>query len=185
MIRKKSTRAAEIAFADEVMASDEFAALPERVRSTVRNHRQGMRGERETAYMLDHQFGPDNDRNLLIHDLRLPDGQGGFAQFDHILLSRASRTASIFESKNYSGRISKNEHGEWMVWYRSQRQPQNIPNPVEQAKRQRKVLQAWLKRKGHDRAFAEVGVFVSVPPTAMIDRSKIGSDEPIYKCDNL
>ena len=67
------------------------------------------RGERETAYMLDHQFGPDNDRNLLIHDLRLPDGQGGFAQFDHILLSRASRTASIFESKNYSGRISKNE----------------------------------------------------------------------------
>ena len=167
------------------MASDEFAALPERVRSTVRNHRQGMRGERETAYMLDHQFGPDNDRNLLIHDLRLPDGQGGFAQFDHILLSRASRTASIFESKNYSGRISKNEHGEWMVWYRSQRQPQNIPNPVEQAKRQRKVLQAWLKRKGHDRAFAEVGVFVSVPPTAMIDRSKIGSDEPIYKCDNL
>lgn len=44
MIRKKSTRAAEIAFADEVMASDEFAALPERVRSTVRNHRQGMRG---------------------------------------------------------------------------------------------------------------------------------------------
>ena len=28
-------------------------------------------------------------------DLRLPDGQGGFAQFDHILLSRASRTASI------------------------------------------------------------------------------------------
>ena len=32
MIRKKSTRAAEIAFADEVMASDEFAALPERVR---------------------------------------------------------------------------------------------------------------------------------------------------------
>lgn len=185
MIRKKSTHAAEIAFADEVMASDEFAALPERVRSTVRNHRQGMRGERETAYMLDHQFGPDNDRNLLIHDLRLPDGQGGFAQFDHILLSRASRTASIFESKNYSGRISKNEHGEWMVWYRSQRQPQNIPNPVEQAKRQRKVLQAWLKRKGHDRAFAEVGVFVSVPPTAMIDRSKIGSDEPIYKCDNL
>ena len=102
MIRKKSTRAAEIAFADEVMASDEFAALPERVRSTVRNHRQGMRGERETAYMLDHQFGPDNDRNLLIHDLRLPDGQGGFAQFDHILLSRASRTASIFESKNLS-----------------------------------------------------------------------------------
>lgn len=99
MIRKKSTRAAEIAFADEVMASDEFAALPERVRSTVRNHRQGMRGERETAYMLDHQFGPDNDRNLLIHDLRLPDGQGGFAQFDHILLSRASRTASIFRSR--------------------------------------------------------------------------------------
>ena len=44
MIRKKSTRAAEIAFADEVMASDEFAALPERVRSTVRNQNASCAG---------------------------------------------------------------------------------------------------------------------------------------------
>jgi hypothetical protein len=146
---------------------------------------RGLWGEKETAFMLDREFGPENDRHVLIHNLRLPDGQGGFAQFDHILLSRFSRTAAIFESKNYAGNISKNAHGEWMVWYRGQHRPQNIPNPVAQVRRQRDILAAWLKRKGHTKAFERIGVFVSVPATNNIDRSKVGNDEPIYKCDNL
>jgi hypothetical protein len=184
MIRKRSTRSAELALADEVMRDPDYGALPDRVRSALKKHVRGLWGEKETAFMLDRKFGSD-DGHVLIHDLRLSDGQGGFAQFDHVLLSRLSRTAAIFESKNYAGNISKNVHGEWMVWYRGQHRPQNIPNPVAQAQRQREVLAAWLKRKGHIKAFERIGVFVSVPATNDIDRSKIGNDEPIYKCDNL
>lgn len=185
MIRKRSTRSADLALADEVMRDPDYEALPDRVRSALKKHVRGLWGEKETAFMLDREFGPENDRHVLIHNLRLPDGQGGFAQFDHVLLSRFSRTAAIFESKNFAGNISKNAHGEWMVWYRGQHRPQNIPNPVAQARRQRDVLAAWLKRKGHTKAFERIGVFVSVPATNDIDRSKIGNDEPIYKCDNL
>lgn len=185
MILKKSTRAQEIAFAEEVMQDPEFLALPERVQRTLRHHVRGLRGEKDTAFMLDRKFGLNDTCNLLIHDLRIPDGLGGFAQFDHILFSRLSRTASIFESKNYSGRISKNEHGEWHVWYRGQRRPVNIPNPVEQARRQGDVLQAWLQQNGMNKAFEKIGIFVAIPPEAEIDRSKIGSDEPIHKADNL
>ena len=185
MIRKRSTRSAELALADEVMRDPDYEGLPDRVRSALKKHVRGLWGEKETAFMLDREFGPENDRHVLIHNLRLPDGQGGFAQFDHILLSRFSRTAAIFESKNYAGNISKNGHGEWMVWYRGQHRPQNIPNPVAQVRRQREVLAAWLKRKGHTKAFERIGVFVSVPATNDIDRSKVGNDEPIYKCDNL
>lgn len=185
MIRKRSTRSAELALADEVMRDSDYEGLPDRVRSALKKHVRGLWGEKETAFMLDREFGPENDRHVLIHNLRLPDGQGGFAQFDHILLSRFSRTAAIFESKNYAGNISKNAHGEWMVWYRGQHRPQNIPNPVAQVRRQRDVLAAWLKRKGHTKAFERIGVFVSVPATNDIDRSKVGDEEPIYKCDNL
>jgi hypothetical protein len=185
VIFKKSTRVQEIAFAEEVLEHPDFFALPEKVQRALRNHVRGLRGEKETAFMLDRKFGLDNRNHLLLHDLRLSDGLGGFAQFDHIVFARLSRTAAIVESKNYAGRISKNEHGEWCVWYRGQRRPQNIPNPVEQVRRQRDVLEAWLRRNGWDKAFERVGVFVAIMPDAEIDRSKIGSDQPIYKADNL
>lgn len=167
------------------MRDPDFEALPNRVRLAFKNHVRGLRGEKETAFMLDRKFGLDNDAHLLIHNLRLPDGQGSFAQFDHILLSRLSRTASIIESKNYSGKISQNAHGEWTVWYNTQRFPTDIPNPVEQVKRQKDVLTAWLKRHGHTKAFERIGGFISVPPEARIDRKKIDQSEPIFKADNL
>ena len=132
MICRKSTRAADYAVASEVVRSDEFAALPAASQAAIRAHRSGMWGEKDTAFILDREFGgADNDRHAVIHNLRLPDGNGGFAQFDHILLSRFSRTAAIFESKNYAGKISKNAQDEWHVWYEGQRRPVDIPNPVD------------------------------------------------------
>lgn len=186
MICRKSTRAADYALASEVVKSAEFAALPAAVQKEIRNHRSGLWGEKDTAFILDREFGgADNDRHAVIHNLRLPDGNGGFAQFDHIVLSRYSRTAAIFESKNYAGKISKNAQDEWHVWYEGQRRPVDIPNPVSQVRRQRIVLEAWLRAKGHTKAFEAIAVFVIVPPTARIDRKAIPGDERIFKSDNL
>ncbi|WP_429599702.1 nuclease-related domain-containing protein [Sphingomonas zeicaulis] len=143
-----------------------------------------MEGERESAFYLDRDFAHSDD-HALIHDLRLPDGLGGFAQFDHILLSRLSRTATIFEVKHFSGRLSKNDHGEWMVWYKSSKRPIDIANPVEQVRRQSKVLERWLAEHGHDQAFNRIGCFVVVPPKCGIDRSRIKQAEPVVKADNI
>lgn len=186
MIAKKSTRAAEYAFASEVMKSPEFAILPAATRKAIQTHRSGLFGEKDTAHILDREFGArDNDRHVVIHDLRLPDGLGGFAQFDHILLSRVSRTAAIFESKNYAGRISRNSEDEWHVWYNGQRLPTDIPNPVAQVRRQRAVLEAWFKARGHTKAFEKIGVFVVIPPDGSLNRKTIPGDVPIYKSDNV
>ena len=180
--QKKSTSRTELELVNAVMAELEFDRLPPGVRKDLANHASGLRGKRETAHMLDRQFGA---KDILDHVLRIPDEIGGFAQFDHILLSRLSRTASIFEPKNYAGRLSRNEHGKWMIWNRNRKFPVPIPNPVAQAKRRRAILEAWLRRNGHDKAFEQVGIFVSIPPTAEIDRKKIGRGEPVYRCDNL
>lgn len=184
MIVKRSTKADELSLLEEVMADEDFASLPANVQSRLRKHRRGLWGERETAHMIDrHLLGSAN--TAVIHDLRIADEGGGFAQFDHLLLNRHAKRATIVEVKNYSGRLSKNEHGEWMVWYAGQRRPKDIPNPVEQARRQAEVLRRWLVRSALDKVFPRIDVFVSVPPECSIDRSKVGTDEPLVKSDNL
>ncbi|MES3093490.1 nuclease-related domain-containing protein [Sphingomonas aerolata] len=184
MIVKPSTKADECAAIAAFMANPDFDRLPERARKQTINRQRGLNGERSTTHILDRhfQYAPNH---ALLHDLRLPDGIGGFAQFDHVILSRQSRSAAVVEVKNYRGRISKNEHNEWHVWYEGRRRPIDIPNPLEQARRQREVLRAWLKARRHDVAFETIGAFVIIPPDCSIDRSKVGADVPIYKADNF
>lgn len=184
MIVKHSTKADECAAFASFMASAEFERLPERTRRNAIARRRGLEGERSTAHILDRHFHNSQD-HVLLHDLRLPDGIGGFAQFDHIILSRLSRTATVVEVKNYSGRLSKNQHDEWLVWYEGRRRPIDIPNPLAQARRQREVLRAWFKAQKHDLAFEKIGAFVIIPSDCSIDRSKVGSDVAIYKADNF
>jgi len=184
MIVKPSTKADECAAIAAFMANPDFDRFTERARKETMNRQRGLNGERSTAHILDRHFH-DAPNHALLHDLRLPDGIGGFAQFDHVILSRLSRTAAVVEVKNYRGRISKNEHNEWHVWYEGRRRPIEIPNPLEQARRQGEVLRAWLKARRHDVAFETIGAFVIIPPEGSIDRSKVGADVRIYKADNF
>lgn len=184
MIVKPSTKADECAAISAFIDAAGFDQLPERARKNALVRRRGLEGERSTAHILDRHFH-DAPNHALLHDLRLPDGIGGFAQFDHVILSRLSRTAAVVEVKNYRGRLSKNEHDEWLVWYEGRRRPIDIPNPLAQARRQKEVLRAWLKARSHDIAFETIGAFVIIPPDCSIDRSKIGADVAIYKADNF
>lgn len=184
MIVKPSTKADECAEIADFIATPDFDQLPERTRKNALARRRGLEGERTTAHILDRHFH-DAPNHALLHDLRLPDGIGGFAQFDHVILSRLSKTAAVVEVKNYRGRLSKNEHDEWLVWYEGRRRPIDIPNPLAQARRQKEVLSAWLKANRHDLAFETIGAFVIIPPDCSIDRSKVNADVPIYKADNF
>ncbi|MGN8001396.1 nuclease-related domain-containing protein [Sphingomonas sp. 22176] len=184
MISKPSTRADELLEANEMIARAMARGPSDRIKKKMLAHRRGIIGEKQTAHILDRLFYDSKD-HLVIHDLRIPDGIGSFAQFDHIILSRLSRKASVVEVKNYSGRMSRNQHDEWMVWYEGGRRPVQIPNPVAQARRQRDVLRAWLKAHDHDKAFSEVGTFVVIPSDGQIDRTKITEALPVYKIDNF
>jgi len=184
MIIKKSTRKIEIEQFNFWYNEERLATFSPAVRKELFAYRRGLKGEAETAFYLDRHFARSAD-HALIHDLRIQDTPGSYAQFDHVLISRLSKTISIFEVKNFSGRLSKNDYGEWMVWYDGQRRPVDIPNPVEQARRQRVVLHRWLERKKFDGFFPNIGCFVVVPPKCAVDRSKISASEPIFKADNV
>lgn len=184
MIVKPSTKAADLAFLEEIMADEEFAGLPTATQDKLKIYKRGLWGERDTAHMIDRHFHGATS-TAILHDLRLPDGMGGFAQFDHILLNRIAELATIVEVKNYAGTLSKNEHDEWVVWYKGQKLPKDIPNPVAQAQRQREILRSWMRQRGLGKAFPNISVFVAVPAACKIDRSKVGKEVPIVKSDNL
>jgi len=184
MILKPSTKTEELAEMIRFLDEPGFSRLPERVRKAAFARRRGLDGEKYTAHILDRKFH-DMPDHVLIHDLRIPDGIGGYAQFDHLVLSRLSRTASVFEVKNYGGRLSRNDHNEWVVWYDGRRRPVSIANPLAQAGRQREVLRKWLRANQHDKAFEQIGVFVIMPPGCDIDRKAVTSDFSVYKADNV
>lgn len=184
MIIKHSTKERELAEVAPIVSCEEFGRLPEMSRRRALARVRGLRGERYVAHILDRHFH-DSENHALIHDLRLPDGIGGHAQIDHVILSRLSRTASIIEEKNDAGRLSKNAHDEWAVWYEGRRKPIDIPNPLNQVTRQRKVLAAWLEHHEYDLAFEQIGRFVVVPPECAIDRTAVTRADRVFKADNL
>lgn len=103
--------------------------------------RLGASGERNAAYYIDHHF-KDSQNHAVIHDLRL-EMDDEVAQIDHLIISRGFMFY-LLETKNFSGNLSINEHGEFTVHYPSGRR--GIPSPLEQSKRHEKVLSKWLDR---------------------------------------
>lgn len=185
MILKASDwRAGDIEALEELLAEGVTPEQRSAIEAELYTIRQGARGERETAHILDRMYG-HSDRIAVLHDVRLPDGLGGHVQFDHLLFNRVLKRIAVLETKNFSGRISKNEHNEWCVWYPNRRQPVEIPNPVAQANRAARLLELWLEAHQHSAAFRRIEGWVIVPPTCKIDRTRVGSGTRIVKVDNF
>ena len=103
--------------------------------------RHGAKGERNAAHYIDHYY-KDSQNLAVIHDLRL-ELDDEVAQIDHMVISRGF-IFYLFETKNFSGNLSINEHGEFTVHYGSG--ARGIPSPLEQSRRHEKVLSKWLER---------------------------------------
>lgn len=103
--------------------------------------RMGMSGERNAAHYIDHYY-QDSPNLAVIHDLRL-EVDGEVAQIDHLIIARGL-IFYLLETKNFSGNLSINEHGEFAVRYGSG--TRGIPSPLEQSKRHEKVLAKSLER---------------------------------------
>lgn len=185
MILKASDgRSGDIEVLESLLRGEITADQRHAVEAELYTIRKGAKGERETAHILDRIYG-HSERVAVIHDLRLPDGLDGYVQFDHLLLNRVLKRIAVLETKNFSGRISKNEHNEWCVWYQNRRQPVEIPNPVAQADRAARLLELWLEASKHSAAFRRLEGWVIVPPTCKIDRTRIGTGTRIVKVDNF
>lgn len=107
----------------------------------LRNLRAGIKGERESAFHLDGHY-KDGQNNVLLHDLRLV-VDGETAQIDHLVINRTGYMVLI-ETKNYSGDLEVNAHGEFTVRYGKDRY--GIPSPYEQSRRHARILGKLLER---------------------------------------
>lgn len=184
IIKASDGRSGDIEVLESLLKDEITADQRSAIETEVYTLRKGAQGERETAHILDRTYG-HSGRVAVIHDLRLSDGLGGYIQFDHVLLHAFLKRVAVLETKNFSGRISKNEHNEWCVWCQNRRQPVDIPNPVAQADRAARLLELWLKAHKHSAAFRRVEGWVIVPPTCKIDRTRIGTGTRIVKVDNF
>lgn len=141
---------------------------------------RGIQGERDAAHFINREFGTAK-RMAVIHDVRL-EHDGDVAQFDHIVIHRIQGTAWVLETKNFSGRLSCDQHGDWTVWYGSK--PQPVPSPINQARRHCKFLKNWLKRHGIKNLHTIIPV-VLISPTSSVNRKHLTPVVHVVKSDNF
>lgn len=135
--------------------------------------RKGIQGEEESAYFLD-QYFKGGENHVVLHDLRIV-GDGDVAQIDHLVINRGIGLYLI-ETKNYSGNVAINEHGEFTVQYGTD--SFGVESPIEQSRRHARILLRLLERleiKGRTGRALDCYHVVMFHPKAIITRPKLAS----------
>jgi len=146
---------------------------------------KGIQGERESAHYLDSYF-KDGENHVVLHDLRfVVDGE--VAQIDHLIINRVIGIYLI-ETKNYSGNLVINEHGEFTVEYDHRRF--GIPSPIEQSLRHERVLSKLLEKLeivGRTQKQTDFHHVVMLHPKAIIQRppAKAFDTSNVIKADQF
>jgi Nuclease-related domain len=170
LIKSADDKSKRLALYEDLQNSPLLDTLQkERLANELKRLRQGIQGEKDSAYYLDNYF-KKGVNHAVIHDLRV-DIAGEVAQIDHLIINRMF-DIYMLETKNFSGDVSITPHGEFSVKYGSDR-VYNIPSPIEQSKRHENVLRRLLDkvqisgRAGTSPQFKHV---VLVDPKAAINR---------------
>lgn len=111
-----------------------------RIEQEIRNIRAGIKGEEESAYEINFNFGTTKNY-AVIHDLRI-ECEGRVAQIDHLLIGRFL-DIWVCETKNFSEGIAINEQGECSRFYNNK--PYGMASPFEQNKKHIIVLESLFK----------------------------------------
>jgi hypothetical protein len=99
----------------------------------------GEKAEEQMAFYLRRRF-VDSPDIWIFNDLRFKDETGDCAQLDHLVLHRHGFI--VIESKSVSTGVAVNQQGEWVRFWN--RQPQGMPSPIAQARRQIDFLRRAL-----------------------------------------
>jgi hypothetical protein len=141
---------------------------------------KGAAGEKSAAHFINREFG-SSPRMAILHDVRLQMGED-VAQIDHLVIHRFQQAAWVLETKNFTGRLSCDEHGDWTLW--NGRIPVSIPSPINQARRQVILLKEWLSENGIS-TIRTLEPVVLISPTSSVNRKHLGPDDHVVKSDNF
>lgn len=181
ILKEADSREHDLDALQKLLATTKDAQTRKRIEREIWNIRAGLSGERSAAHFLDRDFS-EGMRIGLVHDLRIPDGHGGFAQIDHVMIHRIQGTAWVLETKNYSGRLVCDEWGDWSAYYGRSRKP--IESPIEQARRHAVSLERWFKAQGIDGIKRFVPV-VLMSPSSNFSRRNVPEGAVVLKSDQF
>ena len=155
------------------------------LREELGRFRKGIQGERDSAYYLD-QYFKGGENHVVLHDLRFA-VDGDVAQIDHLIINRGIGIYLI-ETKNYSGNLVINEHGEFTAEYDDDHF--GIPSPIEQSRRHERILLRLLTTLGiENRTGAPLSCYhlVMLHPKAVIRRpaAKTFDTSNVIKADQF
>lgn len=113
-----------------------------KVEQELRFLRAGIKGENESAYLIDFDF-KDAEKTVVIHDLRL-EINGRVAQIDHLLIHR-TLNCFVLETKHFHAGIQITEEGEFKQWNSSKKNFDGMASPLAQNERHIAVLKEVLE----------------------------------------
>lgn len=153
----------------------------------LRNRKAGLRGERDSAYLIDFDFAQSGNWAVL-HDLRLEHGSRT-AQIDHLLINRWMQVY-VLESKHFHAGVKITEEGEFLRWNGFDKRFEGMASPLEQNERHIQVLRDVfgtldLPTRAGLRITPEFMSFVLVAPKARIDRPRKFDTARVIKADQL
>lgn len=138
IIKSADNKAPQISALEALLARpDATNDIRKRIEQEIRNIRAGVKGEKESAYEMEFQYGISKNW-MLIHDLRL-DIADRVAQIDHLVINRFM-DIWVCESKSFSEGISINDYGECTAFYGAK--PYGVPSPFEQNRKHIAVLES-------------------------------------------
>jgi hypothetical protein len=159
-------------------ASKDKQALIER---ELRAMRAGIKGESESAYLLDFSL-KGSQTTAVIHDLRIELDDGRVAQIDHLLIHRTYRFY-VLETKHFSHGLKITDDGEFLRWNDWKKTFEGMASPIEQNNRHAVVLREAITSLGLSEP--TIQSFILIAPHARIDRPKHFNTEMVVKADQF
>lgn len=174
-------------FAQLELAAKEGGLAAKRAACELRTRKAGLKGESESAYLIDFHFATAQNW-IVLHDLRL-ERNGRVAQIDHVLMNRLLEVY-VLESKHFRDGLKITEDGEFLRWNSYKKTYEGMPSPIAQNDRHVAVLRDVMEdldlpiRVGLTLtpSFANL---VLVAPNARVDRPKRFDTSRIIKADHL
>ena len=131
IVKNRETRQSEIDSLTSLLSLNLSEQKKFMIQRELNYLKLGDRGENDSAYFLDFNYG--SSKNLaVIHDLRV-EFDGKVAQIDHLLINRCC-DFFVLETKNFSYGLKITDEGEFLVLDKNNKY-HAIESPIEQNKR--------------------------------------------------
>ena len=171
----------------ERLAGTGNSAEAKRATDELRRRRSGLKGESESAYLIDFDYAKSANW-AVIHDLRI-EHEGRVAQIDHLLLNRWMEVY-VLESKHFHAGVKITEDGEFMRWNDFRKTYEGMASPLEQNERHIAVLrdamaEIELPTRLGLRLAPTFYSYILVASKARIDRPKRFDTSRVIKADQL